>query len=86
MFSHLSVFNHRYQLIELRETEILQDLVVALKILNDEDTATNSNESNEFRGVINKEPTISYADQPINMFPNSSSTNSQTLSTQIGNF
>lgn len=87
MFAHLSVFNHRYELIEQRETEILQDLVVALKILDDEDTAADSNDSSdEFKGVINKEPTMSYADPPINMFPTSSPTNPQTLASQIGNF
>lgn len=85
VFAHLSVFNHRYQLIELRETEILQDLVVALKILgDDEETVTDSNEStDEYKGVISKEPAMSYADQPINMFPNSSPTNIQT---QVDNF
>lgn len=87
VFAHLSVFNHRYQLIELRETEILQDLVVALKILGDDEDTHESNESeDEFKGVINKEPTMSYADQPINMFPNLSPTNTQTLATQIDNF
>lgn len=72
MFAHLSVFNHRYQLIELRETEILQDLVVALKILGDgEETTIDNNEStDDYKEVINKEPTMSNADQPINMFPN----------------
>lgn len=85
VFAHLSVFNHRYQLIELRETEILQDLVVALKILgDDEETAIDSNEStDEYKGVISKEPTMSYVDQPINMFPNTSPTNMQT---QVDNF
>lgn len=74
VFAHLSVFNHRYQLIELRETEILQDLVVALKILGDEDEpATDVEEStDDYKDVINKEPTMSFADQPINMFPNPS--------------
>lgn len=90
VFAHLSVFNHRYQLIELRETEILQDLVVALKILGtdeDNETAAESNESaDEFRGVISKEPTMSCANQPINMFPNSTLTNTQTLATQIDNY
>lgn len=88
VFAHLSVFNHRYQLIELRETEILQDLVVALKILgDDEETATEVNESiDEYKDVINKEPTMSFADQPINMFPNPSPINTQTLTTQIDNF
>jgi len=87
VFSHLSVFNHRYQLIELRETEILQDLVVALKILgDDEEIATEVNESvDEYKDVINKEPTMSLADQPINMFPNPSPINTQTLATQIDN-
>jgi len=90
VFAHLSVFNHRYQLIEPRETEILQDLVVALKILDNDDddnddddnnkdddddrtaAATDGDESTDDynRGVINKEPTMSSADQPINMFPN----------------
>lgn len=71
VFAHLSVFNHRYQLIELRETEILQDLVVALKILGDgEETTIDNNEStDDYKEVINKEPTMSNADQPINMFP-----------------
>jgi len=88
VFAHLSVFNHRYQLIELRETEILQDLVVALKILgDDEETATEVNESiDDYKDVINKEPTMSFADQPINMFPNPSPINTQTLATQIDNF
>lgn len=90
VFAHLSVFNYRYQLIELRETEILQDLVVALKILGtdeDNETAAESNEStDEFKGVISKEPTMSCANQPINMFPNSTLTNTQTLATQIDNF
>lgn len=87
VFAHLSVFNNRYQLIELRETEILQDLVVALKILgNEEETAANSNEStDEYKGVINNEPTMSYAD-PINMFRNPSPTNTQILATQVDNF
>ncbi|XP_050430757.1 MOB kinase activator-like 2 [Adelges cooleyi] len=89
VFSHLSVFNHRYQLIELRETEILQDLVVALKILDDDnsDTNTNSDEHGDReQGVVNKEPTLSYADKPLNMFPHSPPTSTQTLATQIGNF
>ncbi|KAF0761935.1 MOB kinase activator-like 2 [Aphis craccivora] len=89
VFAHLSVFNHRYQLIELRETEILQDLVVALKILgDDEEITTVANEStDEYKDVINKEPTMSLADQPINMFPNPSPINTtQTLATQIDNF
>lgn len=87
MFAHLSVFNHRYELIELRETEILQDLVEALKILgSDGETAANDESSDEYKGVINKEPTMSYADPTINMFPNLSPTNSQTLATQIDNF
>lgn len=88
VFAHLSVFNHRYQLIELRETEILQDLVVALKILGtDEDNETAAeSESDEFKGVISKEPTMSCANLPINMFPNSTLTNTQTLATQIDNF
>lgn len=74
VFTHLSVFNHRYQLIELRETEILQDLVVALKILGDDDeTAAVGDESNDdYKDVINKEPTVSSADHPINMFPKNS--------------
>lgn len=94
VFAHLSVFNHRYQLIELRETEILQDLVIALKILDDdEETTADSNEStDEDRGVINKEPTMSasFADQPIIMFHNLSQgpspTNTETLATQVDNF
>lgn len=89
VFAHLSVFNHRYQLIELRETDILQDLVVALKILGDdkETAAECCNESaDEYKEVISKEPTMSYADQPINMFHNSSLTNPQTLATQVNNF
>jgi len=32
VFAHLTLFNHRFQLIELKETEILQDLVLALKV------------------------------------------------------
>lgn len=90
VFAHLSVFNHRYQLIELRETEILQDLVVALKILgtdeNNETVAESNESTDEFKGVISKEPTMSCANQPINMFPNSTLTNTQTLATQIDNF
>lgn len=87
VFAHLSVFNHRYQLIELRETEILQDLVVALKILDDEETAIDNNESSDdYKEVINTEPTMSCADQPINMFSSPSPTNIQTLATQIDNF
>nr|CAD7202905.1 unnamed protein product [Timema douglasi] len=39
VFAHLTLFNHRFQLIDLKETEILQDLVVALKVLSD-DTET----------------------------------------------
>lgn len=35
MFAHLTLFNHRFQLIELKETEILQDLVLALKVHSD---------------------------------------------------
>lgn len=34
IFAHFILFNARYQLIEVRETETLQDLVVALKILD----------------------------------------------------
>jgi len=90
VFAHLSVFNHRYNLIELRETEILQDLVVALKILGDDEDkeiAPDGNESaDEFREVICKEPTMSCADQPINMFPILTPNNTQTLATQIDNF
>lgn len=84
----MSVFNHRYQLIELRETEILQDLVVALKILgDDEETVVKNYEStDDYKGVINKEPTMSDAEEPINMFPNPSPTNTQTLATQIDSF
>lgn len=87
VFAHLSVFNHRYQLIELRETEILQDLVVALNILgNDGEIAADDESSDEYKGVINKEPTMSYADPPINMFPNPSPNNTQTLATHFDNF
>ncbi|XP_050527431.1 MOB kinase activator-like 2 [Daktulosphaira vitifoliae] len=88
VFSHLSVFNHRYQLIELRETEILQDLVQALKILGNNEECTNINNDDVnalFKGVVNKEPTVSYADQPLNIFPNSPSS-THTLATQISNF
>lgn len=35
VFAHLTLFNHRFQLIELKETEILQDLVLALKVHSD---------------------------------------------------
>lgn len=35
VFAHLTLFNHTFQLIEPKETEILQDLVVALKIHSD---------------------------------------------------
>jgi len=90
VFAHLSVVNHRYQLIEPRETEILQDLVVALKILGsneDKETAADCNDyTDDFKGVISKEPTMSCADQPINMFPNPTLTNTQTLGTPIDNF
>ncbi|KAK6619726.1 Mitotic exit network component [Polyplax serrata] len=37
VFAHLTLFNHTFQLIEPKETEILQDLVVALKIHSDTD-------------------------------------------------
>lgn len=94
VFAHLSVFNNRYQLIELRETEILQDLVVALKILGDDEepTADGNDSADEDGGVICKEPAMStpLADQPINMFHNLSQglspTNTETLATQIDNF
>lgn len=89
MFAHLTVLNHRYQLIELRETEILQDLVLALKVLgDDEETVADNNETiDDYKDVINKEPTVSYDDQPINMFPNlSNPSSSQTLATQVDNF
>lgn len=94
VFTHLSVFNNRHQLIELRETEILQDLVVALKILGDDEepTADGNESTDEDPGVINKEPAMStpFADQPINMFHNHSQglspTNTETLATQVDNF
>lgn len=35
VFAHLTLFNHTFQLIEPKETEILQDLVIALKIHSD---------------------------------------------------
>jgi len=35
VFAHLTLFNHRFQLIELKETEILHDLVLALKVHSD---------------------------------------------------
>lgn len=35
VFAHLTLFNHRFQLIDLKETEILQDLVLALKVHSD---------------------------------------------------
>lgn len=39
VFAHLTLFNARFQLIEARETEILNDLVIALKILEPEPPA-----------------------------------------------
>jgi len=38
VFAHLTLFNARFELIEPRETEILNDLVIALKILEPETT------------------------------------------------
>lgn len=40
VFVHLTLFNERFRLIEPRETEILDDLVVALKILATEPSET----------------------------------------------
>lgn len=40
VFVHLTLFNERFRLIEPRETEILDDLVVALKILVTEPSET----------------------------------------------
>ena len=37
LFAHITLFNSRFCLIEARETEILHDLVVALKILDAEE-------------------------------------------------
>ncbi|KAG8331220.1 Maintenance of ploidy protein mob2 [Homalodisca vitripennis] len=39
VFAHLTLFNARFELIEARETEILNDLVIALKILEPEPPA-----------------------------------------------
>lgn len=49
VFAHLTLFNHRFQLIELKETEILQDLVLALKVHSD-GTDTNSDEDKKCGG------------------------------------
>lgn len=35
VFAHLTLFNHRFQLIDSKETDILQDLEVALRIHSD---------------------------------------------------
>ncbi|XP_067012650.1 MOB kinase activator-like 2 isoform X2 [Anabrus simplex] len=35
VFAHLTLFNHRFQLIESKETDILQDLEVALRVHSD---------------------------------------------------
>lgn len=43
VFSHLIILNDRYQLIEPRETEILQDLIIALRILDKENTSPSLN-------------------------------------------
>ncbi|XP_026689192.1 MOB kinase activator-like 2 [Diaphorina citri] len=43
VFSHLIILNDRYQLIEPRETEILQDLIIALRILDKENTSASLN-------------------------------------------
>ncbi|KAL1455007.1 hypothetical protein WDU94_009133 [Cyamophila willieti] len=43
VFSHLIILNDRYQLIEPRETEILQDLIIALRILDKENTSSSLN-------------------------------------------
>ncbi|XP_049862931.1 MOB kinase activator-like 2 isoform X1 [Schistocerca gregaria] len=42
VFAHLTLLNERFQLIEVKETEILQDLVLALKVHSDApETSTN---------------------------------------------
>lgn len=43
VFSHLILLNDRYQLIEPRETEILQDLIIALRILDKENSSSSMN-------------------------------------------
>uniref|UniRef100_A0A1B6C4Q3 Mob1/phocein family protein n=1 Tax=Clastoptera arizonana TaxID=38151 RepID=A0A1B6C4Q3_9HEMI len=65
VFAHLTLFNARFDLIDSRETEILNDLVVALKILDTEpasssaDTTTSGSiHSDDVLSVIHSSPIL----------------------------
>lgn len=46
VFAHLTLFNARFRLIDSKETEILHDLVVALKLQPDDDVSNTETSSN----------------------------------------
>ncbi|KAL0268582.1 UNVERIFIED_CONTAM: hypothetical protein PYX00_010460 [Menopon gallinae] len=78
VFAHLTLFNHTFQLIEPKETEILQDLVVALKIHSDSEkdgTDSPSLTKSDSNNAKNKSPKKSESSL--------SSTNSNTDNTKL---
>ncbi|KAJ8948804.1 hypothetical protein NQ314_008345 [Rhamnusium bicolor] len=46
-FAHLTALHHRFTLIEPKETEILRDLEVALRLTEDSQESVNNNEKAE---------------------------------------
>lgn len=46
VFAHLTLFNARFRLIDSKETEILHDLVVALKLQPEDDVSNTETSSN----------------------------------------
>lgn len=63
VFAHLTLFNHRFQLIELKETEILQDLVLALKVHSD-GLDTSCNEDKKCGGLDSDTAASTEGSQP----------------------
>lgn len=91
VFAHLTLFNDRFELIESRETEILSDLVVALKILEpdpqlqqqqqSESQSQSQTVSNEVVATINS---TSLIPEQTSLLLSSTTPNSQEVIAQIG--
>ncbi|XP_075213325.1 MOB kinase activator 2 isoform X1 [Lycorma delicatula] len=83
VFAHLTLFNDRFDLIESRETEILSDLVVALKILEPDPQLQSQSQTvaNEVVATINS---TSLIPEQTSLLLSSPTPNSQEVIAQIG--
>lgn len=46
-FAHLTALHHRFNLIELKETEVLRDLEIALRLTEDSQDSANTGENQD---------------------------------------